>query len=58
MYDTLTTVCYVQDWEKKYLHENWSRVLDEDFEVDMVSCIKLRLKELLGKILISELNRI
>ena len=26
----------VQDWERKYLHENWSKTLEEDFEVEQV----------------------
>ena len=24
-----------QDWQKKYVHENWSRILEPDFDVDM-----------------------
>ena len=27
---------HVQDWERKYLHENWSRTLDEDYNLEQV----------------------
>ena len=27
---------YTQDWEKKYIHENYSRVLEDDYEVEQV----------------------
>ena len=27
---------YLQDWERKYIHENWSKTLDEDVIVEQV----------------------
>lgn len=30
-----------QDWERKYIHVNWSQVLQDNFTVEEVYCVSV-----------------